>query len=736
MFKHKMMTVRRELPGAWVSENPILKFNELAVEILPDNRFNIKKGNGHTPWVSLEYFYVNLNLEDTNEIIDDFLVNIGTRKPVEDFFVMYGDGDGLKSGKVPDEDDDVVRLSDVSTIVDATDTPIANRVVKYSENSGLKSDKIPDENNDVVRLTDLSNANDISTAIPTAKKLVKYNDDAGLKSGKVPDEDNDVIRKAELDAHKSDTEAHSATSTPTASRIAFYNENAGLKSSKVPVENDDVIRLLDFTNEVANINSKISTLNGAYYVLDAYNFGKILNETDPDDIILLNTYAIANTPNASSMADVYNDTVIINEFDTSEFVYNKISELWVKYPNGYLTIATNDHLGVVKGTADPGDGSKDGAVSVNLHGEQEVIGFNDLKYRVGVAEGDINGKLDIQQAADDEGKAMVIGPDGKLAPGVSGKVDSVDGVEPGGDKNVKLTHIYVSAEDFEADKANIPAGARVVKLYESPEVYSGFEVVPDYDNQENINRFTVNGNLQSWVADRTGFVFIGGVASSTGTSIDFIITVNSMAAVQLSRNKDTTDTKAFQFKQVVQVVKGQTVELKVYNGSGATSGVTVGYACCFYIPPKAVALPPKNIIVEPGGDLSLDEKPVLINDNGVIRQKLDYDGSPIWVRTLDITIPDSSKCSVGAQAKYISIEDSSVKISRIISVSGDWSIDSSAGNRFSIGSSLFWSATGKVTQVEVIRTADNNLRATLFCQDIAYTWNSGDIKLTVEYTKV
>jgi hypothetical protein len=124
-------------------------------------------------------------------------------------------------------------------------------------------------------------------------------------------------------------------------------------------------------------DAKIQTLNGAYYVLDAYDFGKTLDETDPDDIALLNTYAIANTPGATSMADVYNDTVIINEFDTSEFVYNKISELWVKYPNGYLTIATNDHLGVIKGTlppADPADRTKDTYVQVLADGTMKLIG--------------------------------------------------------------------------------------------------------------------------------------------------------------------------------------------------------------------------------------------------------------------------------------------------------------------------------------------------------------------------
>jgi hypothetical protein len=80
------------------------------------------------------------------------------------------------------------------------------------------------------------------------------------------------------------------------------------------------------------------------------------------------------------------------------------------------------------------------------------------------------GKLNIQQNALDEGKAMVIGSDGKLAPGVSGKVDAVDGVEPGADKNVKLTWgPYETKAGYEADKDNIPEGARVILAYEYPD---------------------------------------------------------------------------------------------------------------------------------------------------------------------------------------------------------------------------------------------------------------------------
>jgi hypothetical protein len=434
MFKHVISSVKRKTTEVWETENPVLNYNELAVEIITEDNLNVKKGDGVTNWVDLHYFYENQNADDTNEIIDDYLVNNGSRLPVEDFFTMFGDGAGLKSDKIPTDDNDVIRKADLNSpaFIDKSTIPAPLKIAQYNEDSGLKSGKVPSENNDVVRKLELDNHKDdtaahSATAIPASLKIAQYNEDSGLKSDKVPAEDNDVIRKLELDTHKSDTAAHSATATPTASRIAMYNSDSGLKSGKVPTENNDVIRLLEldnhkddtaahsatatptasrivmynsdsglksgkvptenndvvrfleFTSEISNIYSEISTLNGAYYVLDAYNFGKTLDETDPDDILILNTYAIANTPNASSMADVYDNTVIVNEFDSVEYVYNKTADTWVKYPNGYLTIATNTHLGVVKGTQPPTDNtdkSKDTYIQVLSDGAMKLIADN------------------------------------------------------------------------------------------------------------------------------------------------------------------------------------------------------------------------------------------------------------------------------------------------------------------------------------------------------------------------
>jgi hypothetical protein len=346
MFRNNVLTTRRETTDTWKSQNPILDDMEPGIEVILDtdrkpSHYNIKLGNGSTRWNYLPYFYQNLNEEDTNEILDDFTINLATRKPV------------------------------------------ANRIPIYSDNNTLKS-AAPLDSNDVARLEDFDGINSDIEQLET--------DVTNLTSS--------------FNTHTASTTAHSATSIPTADKIAMYNSDSGLKSGKIATENNDVMRLLEFNNEIADINSKISTLNGAYYVLDAYNFGKELDETDPEDINLLNTYAIANTPGASSIDDLYNDTVVINEFDTSEFVYNKISELWVKYPNGYLTTATNDHLGVVKGTpvpTDPTEASNSKDISVRPDGTMYMIGD-------------------------------------------SGKIDTVDNIVPDSNKNIELTVEMTKAE--------------------------------------------------------------------------------------------------------------------------------------------------------------------------------------------------------------------------------------------------------------------------------------------------
>ncbi|MDR2153071.1 MAG: hypothetical protein LBO72_09635 [Helicobacteraceae bacterium] len=58
------------------------------------------------------------------------------------------------------------------------------------------------------------------------------------------------------------------------------------------------------------------------------------------------------------------------------------------------------------------------------------------------------------------------GSGGGSGSGSGGTVNSVNEIEPDSDGDVQLTYTYATQAEFEADEANIPIGAIVVKLYE------------------------------------------------------------------------------------------------------------------------------------------------------------------------------------------------------------------------------------------------------------------------------
>jgi hypothetical protein len=512
MYKHKI-DVRREVSQVWENENPILEKNEMGVEIiLGENRKPVYYNIKLGNGITL---YNNLNYFYKN------LTEDSCNEIVDDFY---------------------------SNI--ATRKPVEDFIAMYGPNDTLKTGE-PVDDDDVARLKDLNN---ITTDV-----------------GKLEQDISDLSDS--FDTHKSDTSAHSATATPAADKIAMYNEDSGLKSGKIPSENNDVIRFLEFNNEISGINSKISTLNGAYYVLDAYNFGKILDETNPDDINILNTYAIANTPDAGSMADVYNDTVIINEFDTSEFVYNKISDTWVKYPNGFLTIATNDHLGVVKGTqppADPADESKDTYVQVLADGAMKLVGDR------------------------------------------LGKVNTVDSVAPDINKDISLFERITSDEAQQL--IDNPDLAVPGKKYYVPETGDLLIERPDYSNRETINRIPTSGG--SWTADRTGFAYVDGYSNGNA---GVAIYVNNQI---ISENSVISQSGG---GEIVAISKGDVIRLE---GGSYSRG-------CWFIPSKFTVVKNPTLVIEEGSDYSFDEQPVMIRlPDGTLKQKTHIDGKTIWRKTI------------------------------------------------------------------------------------------------------
>jgi hypothetical protein len=131
-------------------------------------------------------------------------------------------------------------------------------------------------------------------------------------------------------------------------------------------------------------DQKIQTLNGHYYPIEPYDFGKTLDVKTPvpEDIAALNDYAMS-IEGVDDPSQIIDGTVVKNLFDGVEFVWNATNQTWVDFGIGNIVTASNDHLGVVEGTADPGDGTKDGMVTVLPGGTMKTLGFAEMKTAVG-----------------------------------------------------------------------------------------------------------------------------------------------------------------------------------------------------------------------------------------------------------------------------------------------------------------------------------------------------------------
>jgi hypothetical protein len=83
---------------------------------------------------------------------------------------------------------------------------------------------------------------------------------------------------------------------------------------------------------------------------------------------------------------------------------------------------------------------------------------------------------------------------------------------------------------------------------------------------------------------------------------------------------------------------------------------------------------PTKIIIDEDGDYSLEEKPIMVMDNGVLRQKLDVDGDPIWEKTVVLPTPPTA-----ANTQLITMLVEGVKNAWYIR--GRWEVGSGNGFR-------------------------------------------------------
>jgi hypothetical protein len=370
------------------------------------------------------------------------------------------------------------------------------------------------------------------------------------------------------------------------------------------------------------------TVNGV-----THKAGEIFNNTWVRNTYdsLNHRWVLANTPDTNpavfSWADVGADTV-----SQANETYAGIAKLYNDLDNentdGSVTQAAL--AGALK-DAPEADDQADEKKTVHRRGIFAVLGAalptltTTAKTLVPAVNELASAKLDIQQSPDDEGKAMVIGNDGRLSPGLSGKVDTVNNRAADGGKNVD-THILLTKAQYAAfedppESGLYPGLAGLdVTITDVDYPDGGLMMAPDYAKIESINRITAaNGE---WTVDRCGFVICR--SSSNVTGISWNIIVNNKVVFNHVSNASQGGIVFF------TVSKGDVIRIEspgIYGSIGIF---------CYFIPPKLVQkLPP--VIVEGNGSYSLDETET---------RQVWHDGKPVYRKVFKGNIEGAAGASI------------------------------------------------------------------------------------------
>jgi hypothetical protein len=137
----------------------------------------------------------------------------------------------------------------------------------------------------------------------------------------------------------------------------------------------------------ADLNIRVESIQGRGGYLTAHDFGTA-DLSDAAGQQALTLYALSQIPDITDPDDIWNGTHVKNLYvdpetgtidgnvwaltntpDTSPAVFE-----WVNDGPEGIGVATNNRLGAVRGVTDPGDGSRNGMISVTPAGEMEVIG--------------------------------------------------------------------------------------------------------------------------------------------------------------------------------------------------------------------------------------------------------------------------------------------------------------------------------------------------------------------------
>jgi hypothetical protein len=381
-----------------------------------------------------------------------------------------------------------------------------------------------------------------------------------------------------------------------------------------------------FNTALEPISAEIQGLHGKTARLNGYDFGMSItsdNINDSDIQTILTAYALvqlglsdaADIPNFIAVHNLYagdggDHLLVFNEANVGSGTPEnpEFPAHWVDNGLDSVSVASNTSLGVVKGS------ETDMQVSVGLDGKMSV---NGLSTALGNKEDSANKTTAIRDESeadntryptekairteldkkvdktDDENQVYGTDENGEQTTyGVNsfGKVDTVNGISPDTDKNVKTDYVYETEAAFEADKDNIPIGATVIKLYEYPDNIAVFVPFPDYVKIEKVNRISANNG--TWTADRTGYAVCRAVASQAAvagagavTQGDIAILVNNVVVEATGGHSVVATNSGYGVYRTatVAITKGDTVKISL-----AGTNITLSEISCYYVPLKFI----------------------------------------------------------------------------------------------------------------------------------------------------
>jgi hypothetical protein len=317
-------------------------------------------------------------------------------------------------------------------------------------------------------------------------------------------------------------------------------------------------------------------------------------------------------------------------------------------------------------------------------------------------------------------------------------VRSVDGVVADNDSDIPLSLELTSAE-YAAYENPVGSGlyptlaGKTVTLKDVYPESGAVYTVPDYANTEVTNRIptmtVVNNTTHSgtWTAYKSGFVVVGcyyGLQNVTNGNA--YIYINIGGATVLMEGQDTiTDARYMYCKRLFPVKQEDVIEIRVRSDNQT---IKTASPQCLFIPPKFVYVPNPTIVVEPGGDESTTEHPVLINDNGVIRQKKTDTGDPIWERTFRGTI------TIAANTQSIINLDTTTIIKEYVDASGfvDRGNVPSGTYTKQIPIQMCYSQSSTLFFAYAVTGYDNKLA---LVSQTEYARSNAPYKVTMQYTK-